>query len=647
METLPYPPEPDTNWPVHLRQAYRKINDIYHTAAGYLASQSYDAHRLRFYILRIDQEVYPLLLTLQDAIPEHEIVLSGWLVQIAALLAELRNIMEETIEEHVDNEAGAEKNYWLPDVVTVEHTGRSGRPRKLVNEEVLRHALEQNISISKIARSLHMTRNTLKTRMSELGLESQRYSAIADHELDEIVSRFLKERPRAGRRYVMGHLKGEHNIRVPQRRVIASLSRVNKVGNELKKQETAQTLRPDYIVDRPHSLWHIDGHHKLITWGIVIHGIVDGYSRKVTGLRASTSNSSKVVAALFIDAIQAHGIPSRVRGDRGGENKDVSILMILLRGVKRGSFSWGKSTSNTRIERMWGNIGAFFARDWRAFFLRLERRHLLDRRNRSHIWLLHYLFLDQINDDCDTFVMTWNNHPIGGKGKDMTPNQIEFDGMLAHGIYQSPESRPGFNFDELKAYYEQLFGSDSDSDGSEFESDSDDDGIDSEYSEDDGNDSDSDLSSTDEQDSQQGDDSMMEDVNESSGPSDSETEDDATSSASPHLNYSLEEEARSSADANIANPPIHVRKSACPFDRNEMETFEHELQGRIARGKLPHGYGVRPSELGPRGYESSESIPLGRRGRTVTLELENEIWRPRAEEWCQALHVMDRMLNNM
>ena len=50
------------------------------------------------------------------------------------------------------------------------------------------------------------------------------------------------------------------------------------------------------------------------------------------------------------------------------------------------------------------------------------RRHLLDRRNRSHIWLLHYLFLDQINDDCDTFVMTWNNHPIGGKGKDMTPN---------------------------------------------------------------------------------------------------------------------------------------------------------------------------------------------------------------------------------
>ena len=106
METLPYPPEPDTNWPVGLRQAYRKINDIYHTAAGYLASQSYDAHRLRFYILRIDQEAYPLLLTLQDAIPEHEIVLSGWLVQIAALLAELRNIMEETIEEHVDNEAG-------------------------------------------------------------------------------------------------------------------------------------------------------------------------------------------------------------------------------------------------------------------------------------------------------------------------------------------------------------------------------------------------------------------------------------------------------------------------------------------------------------------------------------------------------------
>jgi hypothetical protein len=33
---------------------------------------------------------------------------------------------------------------------------------------------------------------------------------------------------------------------------------------------------------------------------------------------------------MFLDAIEEFGIPSCVRGDRGAENKDVSVLMILL-----------------------------------------------------------------------------------------------------------------------------------------------------------------------------------------------------------------------------------------------------------------------------------------------------------------------------
>jgi hypothetical protein len=71
---------------------------------------------------------------------------------------------------------------------------------------------------------------------------------------------------------------------------------------------------------------------------------------------------------MFLDAIEEFGIPSRVRGDRGAENKDVSVLMILLRGPNRASFMWGSSTFNTRIERLWVEVGSQFARRWRAFF---------------------------------------------------------------------------------------------------------------------------------------------------------------------------------------------------------------------------------------------------------------------------------------
>ncbi|KAF8127790.1 hypothetical protein K438DRAFT_1488092, partial [Mycena galopus ATCC 62051] len=40
----------------------------------------------------------------------------------------------------------------------------------------------------------------------------------------------------------------------------------------------------------------------LIRWGIVIHGFIDGYSRLITGLRASDNNTADTVLELFLDA---------------------------------------------------------------------------------------------------------------------------------------------------------------------------------------------------------------------------------------------------------------------------------------------------------------------------------------------------------
>lgn len=125
---------------------------------------------------------------------------------------------------------------------------------------------------------------------------------------------------------------------------------------------------------------------------------------------------------MFLDAILEYGIPSKVRGDRGGENRDVSILMIIIRGLHRASFMWGSSTHNSRIERLWVEVGSQFARRWRVFFLRLERQHHLDRTDPRHLWLLHYLFLQLINDDCDAFRQNWNCHPISGEGHHQTPD---------------------------------------------------------------------------------------------------------------------------------------------------------------------------------------------------------------------------------
>ena len=98
-------------------------------------------------------------------------------------------------------------------------------------------------------------------------------------------------------------------------------------------------LRRIYSVPWINSLWHIDGHHKLIPWKIVIHGGIDGYSRMVTFMVASDNNRAETMYAAFRRGIECYGWPSRVRADHGRENWDVKEAMESTRGIFLFCFS--------------------------------------------------------------------------------------------------------------------------------------------------------------------------------------------------------------------------------------------------------------------------------------------------------------------
>jgi hypothetical protein len=70
------------------------------------------------------------------------------------------------------------------------------------------------------------------------------------------------------------------------------------------------------------------------------------------------------------------------------------------------------STHNTRIERVWLEVGLQFAHRWKALFERLEASYGLDPQKPDHLWLLSVLFLDNINDDVQLFTHTFNNHNV-------------------------------------------------------------------------------------------------------------------------------------------------------------------------------------------------------------------------------------------
>ena len=63
-----------------------------------------------------------------------------------------------------------------------------------------------------------------------------------------------------------------------------------------------------YHVPGPNSVWHIDRYHKLIKWGIVVHGAVDGYSMY---LKVASNNKAITVLKWFLEATMQYGLPSQ------------------------------------------------------------------------------------------------------------------------------------------------------------------------------------------------------------------------------------------------------------------------------------------------------------------------------------------------
>ena len=142
---------------------------------------------------------------------------------------------------------------------------------------------------------------------------------------------------------------------------------------------------------------HVDGNHKLIQpYRIVLHGGIDGYSRLIVYLQASTDNKAQTVLKQFKEAVTKYNLPSRVRSDQGLENAEVVRFMVVM--------VVGASVHNQRIERLWRDVNRVLVSRFLNIFLYLEYIQWLDPDNEIHLMALHATYIPLINLAIEQFI---------------------------------------------------------------------------------------------------------------------------------------------------------------------------------------------------------------------------------------------------
>ena len=308
--------------------------------------------------------------------------------------------------------------------------GGAGRPRVNIPLELLEDLRGVGFTWEQMAKMFRVSRWTVMRRVQFYRLQGlSRFSSITDEEIDGIIRAYTSNHGyTTGESYMRSHFRAL-GYYVPRKRIRAGINRVDPRNTTLRWG--ALVSRRVYAVPWPNSLWHLDGHHSLIRWGLVIHGCIDGYSRRIICLACGSNNLAETVLHLFETAIRRDGglWPSRIRVDYGVENTAVCDAMVAVRGEGRGSFMAGSSHRNQRIERLWRDVFRCICHLYYYTFYALEQSGQLDVENPIHLFCLHYVFVPRINKALKEWMHSHNHHPLSTE-HNWSPNQIWLNGML-------------------------------------------------------------------------------------------------------------------------------------------------------------------------------------------------------------------------
>ncbi|RHZ83188.1 hypothetical protein Glove_99g271 [Diversispora epigaea] len=196
---------------------------------------------------------------------------------------------------------------------------------------------------------LNVSSKTITRRRNELNITVEEiYTILSNDELDHVILSIKEQQPNARQVIIMGALKGR--------------------GIKIKKQRLRESLR------------RIDPFGITACWAEII--------------------PPQTVLRSFLNAIENYGIPSRVCGNRGGENVTVAEWMLINKGLNRGSYIGGQSVHNQEIERLW-------------------QYYNMDIENEIDLFCLHFVFQSRIEVALEEFthnIVNLNDYGIDWEG---------------------------------------------------------------------------------------------------------------------------------------------------------------------------------------------------------------------------------------
>jgi len=148
----------------------------------------------------------------------------------------------------------------------------------------------------------------------------------------DIIRPILEENDNWGHQMLMArvNVSGYSIGRDRLKRIVESID-----PNGAIKRRTKNIKRREYYSKGYGAMLHIDTNHKLGNkmFGFIVAIAVDGATRFCPYINVEVNNGASTSLKAFKEGVRLHGLPSRVRADRGGEGIKIARYMLRRRGL--------------------------------------------------------------------------------------------------------------------------------------------------------------------------------------------------------------------------------------------------------------------------------------------------------------------------